>query len=136
MRPGRNLRASLEHVLQTGQADAMAVQKYDVRRSAGDRGEFEERYWSPFNSPVLDESGRVVYSLHRVEDVTEFVHVKHAGHADEKPTQKLQDRAGRLETEIFQRAQQVSEANRQLRQANDELARLYHQIELLMVRGR
>jgi signal transduction histidine kinase/ActR/RegA family two-component response regulator len=66
----RNLRASLERVLQTRAGDAMAVQKYDVRRP--ESGEFEERYWSPFNSPVLHSNGEVAYIIHRVEDVTEL----------------------------------------------------------------
>jgi len=66
----RNLRASLERVLQSRAGDAMAVQKYDVRRP--ESGEFEERYWSPFNSPVLDSSGQVAYIIHRVEDVTDL----------------------------------------------------------------
>src|SRR5205809_4837333 len=51
----RNLRASLERVLSTRQGDAMPVQKYDVRRPASEGGGFEERYWSPFNSPVRSE---------------------------------------------------------------------------------
>src|SRR5947207_2258670 len=47
----RNLRASLERVLQTRASDAMAVQKYDIQRPAAEGGDFEERYWSPVNSP-------------------------------------------------------------------------------------
>src|SRR5262249_47362317 len=47
----RNLRASLDRVLQTGQPDAMAVQKYDIRRHDSEGGGFEERHWSPVNSP-------------------------------------------------------------------------------------
>ena len=43
-----NLRASLDRVLRFRRADAMAVQKYDVRRPDG---RFEERYWSPLNKP-------------------------------------------------------------------------------------
>jgi hypothetical protein len=34
-------------------ADAMAVQKYDIRRPALEGGGFEERYWSQNNFPVL-----------------------------------------------------------------------------------
>src|SRR5688572_22827970 len=45
----QNLRASLERVLATGRPDAMAVQKYDIRRPAEEGGGFEERYWSPVN---------------------------------------------------------------------------------------
>src|SRR5437764_93051 len=75
----RNLRASLDRVLQTRTGDAMAVQKYDVRRPESEGGEFEERYWSAFNSPVLNERDEVVYIIQRVEDVTEFIRLKQAG---------------------------------------------------------
>jgi PAS domain S-box-containing protein len=66
-----NLRASLERVLQFKRPDAMALQKYDIPRPAAQGGGFEERYWSPFNSPVLDSRGEVSWIIHRVEDVTE-----------------------------------------------------------------
>src|SRR6185436_11178511 len=39
----RNLRISLERVIQTKAPDAMAVQKYDIPRPNG--GGFEVRYW-------------------------------------------------------------------------------------------
>lgn len=52
----RNLRDSLERVLHTHLPDAMAVQKYDIRRPDGS---FEKRYWSPLNVPVLDDQGGV-----------------------------------------------------------------------------
>lgn len=43
----RNLRASLERVLQNRTSDTMPLQKYDIRRPQADGGTFEERYWSP-----------------------------------------------------------------------------------------
>jgi signal transduction histidine kinase len=130
-----NLRASLDRVLKTHKPDAMAVQKYDVRRPESEGGSFEERYWSPFNSPVFDRIGAVIYIIHRVEDVTEFIHLKQHGREREKLAQALQDRAEKMEAEIYERAQQVAEANRQLTRANDELARLYRQIAMLMERA-
>src|SRR5215475_13528764 len=39
----RNLRASLERVLQERVTDTMAVQKYDIRRPKSEGGGFEER---------------------------------------------------------------------------------------------
>ena len=66
-----NLRASLERVLQFRRPDKMALQKYDIPRPASEGGGFEERYWSPLNSPVLDGRGKVTWIIHRVEDVTE-----------------------------------------------------------------
>src|SRR5579885_2176096 len=68
-----NLRASLNRVLQTRAPDRMAIQKYDIRRPESEGGGFEERYWSPLNSPILAPDGGVLYILHAVEDVTEQV---------------------------------------------------------------
>ena len=130
----RNLRASLERVLETRQGDAMAVQKYDVRRPPEEGGGFEERYWSPFNSPVLDDYGELVYIIHRVEDVTEFVRLRQARSEGEKQRQELRDRAEEMEAEIYHRAQQVAEANRRLTKANEVLAELYRQVAELVTK--
>ena len=80
-----NLRASLDRVLRNRTADAMAVQKYDIRRPESEGGEFEERYWSPVNSPVLDEGGEILYIIHRVEDVTDFARLKQLRREQYKP---------------------------------------------------
>ena len=67
----RNLRASLERAIATGAPDAMAVQPYAIRRPDGT---WEERHWSPLNTPVPDPAtGRITHLIHRVEDVTEAV---------------------------------------------------------------
>jgi PAS domain S-box-containing protein len=72
----RNLRASLDRVLATRRIDVMAVQRYPIRRPAETGGEFEERWWSPINTPVLGMSGEVAAIIHRVEDVTEIVRLR------------------------------------------------------------
>lgn len=109
-----NLRASLERVLQSKIADAMAVQKYDIPHPDGG---FEVRYWSPLNTPVITSRGEVEYIIHRVEDVTEFIRLKQQGAEQHKLTEELKSRAEQMENEIFQRAQQVQEANKKLREA-------------------
>ena len=68
-----NLRASLMRVLATAAPDRMAVQKYDIPVAPEHGGGFEERYWSPVNTPVLDAGGAVTHIIHRVEDVTAVV---------------------------------------------------------------
>ena len=118
----RNLGASLERVLATHAPDVMAVQKYDIRRPREDGGGFEERYWSPVNSPVLDEDSRIKYIIHRVEDVTEFFRLKR-DREDAREHEALQIRVLRMEAEMFQRAQELQWANARLRRANEELAR-------------
>lgn len=113
-----NLKASLDRVLATRAADAMAVQKYDIRRPDAEGGGFEERYWSPVNSPVLGKAGEVEHIIHRVEDVTEFIRLKQQG--------------GRQEAEIFERARELQAVNEQLRAASrvkDEfLAKVSHEL--------
>ncbi|MBE2283308.1 MAG: PAS domain S-box protein [Prosthecobacter sp.] len=111
-----NLRASLERVLKTGRPDTMAIQKYDVRRPDG---VFEEHYWSPINSPLLDARRKVHYIIHRVENVTDFVRSKAKEAAD--GTHSLDIRMQQMEAEIFHSAQKVQEANKQLEAANKEL---------------
>jgi PAS domain S-box-containing protein len=118
-----NLRASLQRVVNGKVPDAMAVQKYDIQRPASESGGFEERYWSPMNSPVLDASGALVYIIHRVEDVTEFVRLKELGLEQDKRTEELRRRTDNMALEVLQRAQQIQGMNRQLLEANAELAR-------------
>ncbi|WP_228016938.1 PAS domain-containing sensor histidine kinase [Synechocystis sp. LEGE 06083] len=66
-----SLSASLQRVMSLKTADIMGIQRYPIRLP---NGTFEERFWSPVNSPVLDEFGAVEFIMHRVEDVTEIVH--------------------------------------------------------------
>jgi len=117
-----NLRASIENALETGAPDAMAVQKYDIARPASEGGGFEERFWSPVNTPVFSPGREIRYIIHKVEDVTEFVRLKQLGSEREKAADELRDRSSRMEIEVYLRAQEVQEANRRLREANHELA--------------
>jgi signal transduction histidine kinase len=108
-----NLKASLERVIETRRPDTMAVQKYDIRKPDG--GAFEERFWSPVNTPVLGKEGSLRYVLHRVEDVTDFVHLNRARSEELKEADALRAQASEMEVELFRRAQEIQEANRQLR---------------------
>lgn len=110
-----NLRASLGRVVRDLVSDTMAIQRYDV---AGPDGSFEEKHWSPINSPVLGSDGRLRYVIHRVEDVTEFVRRKSSTDvADANMTKRLEA----MEAEIFRSGQEVQAANRLLEAANSEL---------------
>jgi PAS domain S-box-containing protein len=110
-----NLRASLERVRETRAPDMMAIQKYDIRRPDGS---FEERFWSPVNSPLLGPERQLEYFIHRVEDVTEFMRhqARPAGDAAE-----LRVRLQGMEAEIFQSATRLQQAKRQLEAANKDL---------------
>ncbi|MES2918202.1 MAG: ATP-binding protein [Pseudomonadota bacterium] len=119
-----NLRASLARVLASREPDAMAVQKYDVRLPESQGSAFEERYWSPVNTPVLDSGGELLYIIHAVEDVTDFMHLRHQGAVQAKVAAELRSRTHRMEWEVVERARQIEEANHSLQQANDELRRI------------
>lgn len=114
-----NLRRSLESVVATGRKDTMALQRYDI--PGGEAGTFDERYWSPVNSPVLDADGRVTHIIHRVEDVTDFVHLRRVGREQERAVAEAQMRAEGMEIDLFVRAREIREVNEQLSRANAEL---------------
>jgi len=86
----------------------MAVQQYDVRN---DKGEFELKYWSPTNSPVLDSNGNLLYILHRVVDVTDFMKLK-----DEQGEKEALSSARLKEIEIIKRSREIQQMNMQLEQ--------------------
>ncbi len=121
----RNLRASLGRVLAGRAPDTMPIQQYDIRRPESEGGGFEVRYWSPVNSPLLGPEGEVDLVIHRAEDVTDFVRLRQRDSERDSEREKLNDelraRTELMEAEIFLRAQEVAEANRLLREANDEL---------------
>jgi signal transduction histidine kinase/HPt (histidine-containing phosphotransfer) domain-containing protein/FixJ family two-component response regulator len=131
-----NLSASLKRVLQKKQPDAMAVQKYDIPRPQSEGGGFEERYWSPLNAPVLHADHTIAYIIHRVEDVTEFVHLKQQGIEQSKLTEDLKLRTEQMESEIYSRAQQLQLANEKLRESeklkDQFLANMSHEIRTPM----
>jgi signal transduction histidine kinase len=113
-----HLRASLEAVVRTGEPDIMPEQQYDVRRPATEGGGFEERHWSPINSPVFSPDGSVRYIIHCVEDVTEFVRLKQHGIDEQRVSAGLQSRAEHSETEVLLRGQEIQGLNKQLRAAD------------------
>jgi two-component system cell cycle sensor histidine kinase/response regulator CckA len=110
------VRSSLERVLAHRRADAMAVQQYAIRRPESEGGGFEERHWSPVNSPVVGDDGHIQYIIHRVEDVTEFVQLSRHDRAQHRLAEQLRTRAGTMEAEIYRRAQEIQDANRELRE--------------------
>jgi signal transduction histidine kinase/ActR/RegA family two-component response regulator len=125
-----NLRVSLDRVRTDLIADAMAVQKYDIPTPDG--SDFEVRYWSPVNSPVLDERGHLAFIVHRVEDVTEFVRITEQGTEARRLTTDLERRTEQMQAEILRRSQELQNANRALRAAdeakNQFLSRASHEL--------
>ncbi|MGW0210997.1 PAS domain-containing protein, partial [Streptomyces sp. NPDC003233] len=73
------LKASLHHVLSSGQTDHMALQKYDIP-VAGNLEVFKERWWSAINVPLLGPDGKVAWIIHRSEDMTDVVRARRTTH--------------------------------------------------------
>jgi PAS domain S-box-containing protein len=70
------MRAVYQRLLREKLPQRLPVQRYPIRRPAAAGGGFEERFWSPRNTPLLGADGEVVYIVHHVEDVTEVVRLQ------------------------------------------------------------
>ncbi len=110
-----NLRSSLLRALRDKVSDTMPVQKYDIRKPESEGGQFEERHWSPVNLPVLSPHGEVLYIIHRVEDVTDFLRLRRKQAQNEELTAEFRVRAEEMGAEVFLRAQEVQERTEALR---------------------
>lgn len=117
-----DLRASLDRVLRERAPDGMGVQKYDIPLRDGSE-QFEVKYWSPVNSPVMRGDGKVDYIIHRVEDVTEFI-LQREQTVDEmaRRIESATARAEFMEAEVLRGGAQIKQANRELKHALERLA--------------
>ncbi|MFE7411171.1 PP2C family protein-serine/threonine phosphatase [Streptomyces laurentii] len=104
----RTLAASLRRVLETGERDTMAPQRYDVE-SAERSGEWEEHYWSPVNAPVFGPDGTVELLVLRAEEITELIRARGG---------PVRGRTRVLEAELYARARELQQVNEQLRAAH------------------
>lgn len=116
-----DLRASLERVLREKIQDSMGVQKYDI--PIKDSNQFEEKYWSPINTPVLNEEGEIEVIIHRAEDVTEYIKMRRH--------QTDQQRVDQVEAEVLRSSEKVKEANRQLKLVNKKLEQREQELSTL-----
>jgi len=105
----RNLQASLQQVLATGQPHHMAVQRYDVPNPKLP-GQFIERYWRPTNTPIQDADGRVRHLLHSVVNVTDQQHTAAQLRASQHRAQTAQADADHRRAQLARAFQQVPAA--------------------------
>ncbi len=61
---------SFQQAISTKQPHTMSNYRYDIPVRGTD--EFEERYWTTTNTPILDEKGDVKYFIHSPSNVTEL----------------------------------------------------------------
>ncbi|MFV8342135.1 ATP-binding protein [Flavobacterium sp. XS2P39] len=67
----KNMRASLNRVISNKVTDTLSLQKYDIKKSESEGGNFELRFWKIINSPVFDADNTVKSIIVKVEDITE-----------------------------------------------------------------
>ena len=106
-----NLRASLQRVVDTGEPHAMPLQRYDIPMPDGT---FEERFWSPRNVPVTDDSGRVVLVVHRSDDITDYVRERDAARDQAEQGASLRQRIAEVEADLFARTREYEQLNARL----------------------
>jgi len=131
------LNTSLQRVRQTRLPDVMAVQRYPIRRPPEAGGGFELRYWSPINSPVLDPDGALMFIIHRVEDVTDYVLAhRPAGAVTDAGADAAMRKTTRLEAEIVLRSHELKRmadslalSEQRLRQSQEDLRTLLETVQ-------
>ncbi|WP_426035205.1 sensor histidine kinase [Brevundimonas sp. DC300-4] len=120
----RQLRASFEKVLTTGERDHLALLQYAIP-VAGPDGvvSHEDRYWSASHTPLHDVEGRIVLILQHTSDITELERLRRA--RDDSPTVSALDML--LGGGVMNRARAVQEDNRRLETERNRLVEMFMQ---------
>ncbi|MFC4168782.1 response regulator [Teichococcus aestuarii] len=124
----RQLRKSLQTVLQTRVQHTLALIRYAIPRTDNNSGTlFEERFWSATHTPILDADGEVRYILQQTDDVTEIQALRRRVHMSSEQGEAGLDAEASLEGAVFRRAQEVQAANWALDAERTQLRRLVEQ---------
>jgi PAS domain-containing protein len=132
-----NMRASLERVRQYGVPDTMALQKHDIRRPLATDGDFEECFWRPINSPVFSPDNTLLYIVHRLEDMTEFVRQQRHNDDQERRNHGLLTRMTWMEGELNRTLQAAQVARHEAETQRERLYAVFMQAPaaISVVRG-
>ncbi len=109
------VRGSLQRARDTGVADVLTELRYDIPDGNG----FETRYWNVTNVPVLDDDGRLVGLLNRVEDVTAILVERDARGLVQAQAADLQAQVAAAQADLLVRAAELQRVNERLRRASD-----------------
>ncbi len=119
-----NLSASLDRVKTALSADTMAVQRYDLPDPDDPDAAWSDHWWSPVNTPILDEHGNLEMIVHQVIEVTDFVRATEA--------RAVASHESKIRAEILKRSATLGQSNEMLRAAseakNEFLARVSHEL--------
>ncbi len=118
----RQLKASFEKVLATGERDHLALIRFAVPVTAPDGTvTHEERFWSASHTPLHDAAGNIVLILQHTSDITEIEGLRRARDAG----------AGVSELDlilgggVINRARAVQEDNRRLETERNRLVEMF-----------
>jgi PAS domain S-box-containing protein len=123
---GRQLRTSLQRVLQERRPDHLSLIHYAIPSAAGDG--LEDRYWSATHTPLLGHRGEVAYILQHTVDVTELHRLRLLA----KATAGRSNPSTLIEADIFRRAAAVQAANTALEDERRRLRTLFSQAPSFM----
>ncbi|WP_247729662.1 PAS domain-containing sensor histidine kinase [Halovivax limisalsi] len=112
------LRHSLRRVKELREEDVMPVTHYPVPDQDATEGAFEDRWWSPVNTPLFDSNGTLSYIIHHVQDVTPLVNTMLEDGTD--PTEGLDVDESHLTADMLLKSQKLYEAR-------EEAYKLAHQ---------
>ena len=120
----RQLRASFEKVLTTGERDHLALIHFAIPVTRPDGTvSHEDRYWSASHTPLHDAEGRIVLILQHTSDITELELLRRA--RDDAPTVSALDMI--LGGGVMTRAHAVQEDNRRLETERNRLVEMFMQ---------
>ena len=120
----RQLRASFERVLLTGEADHLALIHYPIEITEADgRTRIEDRYWSATHTPIRGADGKVAYILQHTTDVTELQNLRKRvlGDQDKSTVMDL------LSSNVMARAEHLQSDNLRLKSERNRLLDIFMQ---------
>lgn len=120
---GRQLRESLQKVLDTGQPDTLALIPYAIPLPVSRGGGFEMRYWSAVHTPLFNSAGQVAYVLQNTVDVTEIQRLKDMAFGPASLPEPPVESA----TQLYQRARELQETNLILVEETNQIRNLFMQ---------
>lgn len=106
-------KASLEYVLKNKKPHLMPMLRMEIKNL---EGVLEEKYWNPFNKPILTKDNQVQYIVHIVKELTEFVNLEKIYVSDENISNTLPDLIHSLESTLLNRLKKSKSLNEKLHQ--------------------
>ena len=120
---GRQIEESLRRVLAAGVAETLPLVAYPIPAPGGG---FMMKYWSCVHIPLFDAAGAVAYVAQNAVDVTELQHLKTIAYGPDA------DAPAAGESDLFQRAQEITAVNDALAAETRGLRDLFEQTPSFM----